>query len=67
MMSLTISQEEELQHMLDEISAYRSKLKPKERDFTDDMTKRFEEYGSDMFVSDKQLKWLRDIHRRVAE
>lgn len=65
-MALTLEQEEELQEILDHIVAHRSEIKGKEIEFVDDMVKRFEEYGSETFVSPKQFSWLRNIKNRIG-
>lgn len=63
-MAITMEQEEELQQILGDLAGVRSSLRSKERDFVDDMSKKFEEYGSEMFCSGKQLSWLKSIHEK---
>lgn len=45
--------------LLDDASA--NARSDRAREFCDDMTARFEKYGERMYVTDKQLSWLKEL------
>lgn len=40
-------------------------LRSAERDFCEDMLEKYEQYGIDTFVSDKQAAWIEKILRKL--
>lgn len=61
-MALTQEQVEEITELLGDLGPVKDDMNPKSKAFVDDQIKRFEQYGAKMFVSPKQMKWLKDLH-----
>lgn len=66
-MTLSNDQEQELNDILHALQDYYGDMSQRERSFVEDQVKRYDEYKSGMRLSDKQWKWLRDLHRKYAE
>ena len=58
---MTLDEAERLEEIIATLGEVRGKLYPKAREFLDDVTKRFEEKGADMYMSERQWSWLNDI------
>lgn len=41
-------------------------MEPYEREFIEGLAERFEKFGDETFVSEKQIKWLRSLERNYA-
>lgn len=69
-MSLTASQNEELTEILQvlkqELGRTDSCIRGRAVDFVNDQLKRHEEYGAGIRLSEKQWKWLRDLHAETT-
>lgn len=61
-MALSASRVSQLRDVLTNID--QSQLRDRELQFVKDQARRFEEYGSEMFLSDKQWSWLESIYEK---
>lgn len=66
-MTLTVDQEEKMQYQLSVVAEHRGSLNDWERNFFDDVTKRFEEWGSKMNFSGKQWSTLNNIYEKCTD
>lgn len=66
-MPLTMDEEGQLIHLLQEIGAARAKLNGWEQGFFDDQVKRHDEWGAKMSLSPKQWSVLRKMHEKATE
>jgi uridine kinase len=56
----------ECKTLVDEIQDFSEELKPNERSFIEDTKERLDKFGNETFISDKQYKWIQDIHERIC-
>lgn len=60
-MALSEDQVERLEHILATLGEMKSKMNARSREFFEDQEKRYDEYGSDMRLSEKQWAWLENL------
>ena len=65
-MPMTMEQTEYLSQLLQGLEPVSKELNPNSRNFVADQVKRFDQYGANMFLSPKQLKWLEDLHQEFV-
>lgn len=53
--------------LLEELSSYTNDLNSREMDFVVDVTSKLEGYGFKTYISESQIKWLRDIYKKYCE
>jgi hypothetical protein len=66
---MTSFQEEraaECKTLVEEISNFSEELNPTEKTFIESMSERFDKYGVQTFISDKQYSWIQQLHERVC-
>lgn len=61
-MPITEQQNDELKALLAALSTERGALNDRARDFFDQQVARHEQYGARIFISLKQMAWLRDLY-----
>jgi hypothetical protein len=61
-----LSEHEEwhLEQLLNGLNENRGKLKSGEATFVDSVTERFSKYGTNIFITAKQLAWLETLYSR---
>jgi ribosome assembly protein YihI (activator of Der GTPase) len=61
-----LSEHEEwhLEQLLNGLGENRAKLKSGEQKFVDDTTERYNKYGTNIFLSPKQLSWLEALYTK---
>jgi hypothetical protein len=52
--------------LVERLVAVIGRLRENEAEFVSSMHEKFGRYGADTYVSDKQLKWLKDLDRQHA-
>lgn len=65
-MALSLEQEERLRDLLINLEPEAKAMKDHERGFVEDQIKRFEQYGSRVFISPKQWGWLDALHEKYC-
>lgn len=65
-MSLSVEAEEKLQFMLSSVSENVKVLSEWEKSFYDDMTKRYDEYGANVHLSEKQWGVIHRMYSKVT-
>ena len=64
-MPITDTQAEWLERFLERVEEHHHVLKgSREQQFVEDQRERYEKYGTKMFLSPAQLRWLQDIESR---
>ena len=63
-LALDREQFEELQEILQVLTAERKSLNPSSQNFVDDQVERVEKYGENIRLSPAQWKWLRDLFQK---
>jgi len=66
-MALTDDQNEELEEMLECINNNPEKLNQWEKDFADDNYKRWQKYGKNIFLSEKQWEVIIKLYNKAQE
>jgi hypothetical protein len=63
-----LSEHEEwhLEQLLNGLNENRAKLKSGEATFVDSVTERFSKYGTNIFITAKQLNWLEALYSRYV-
>lgn len=65
-MTITDEQDARLTLVLQGLKHELNNLYPSARSFVEDQIKRHQEYGSGIFVSPKQWKWLEDLYKQFV-
>lgn len=61
---MTLDESERLQEILAVLGESMKELRPREREFVQDVISRFDEHGASMYMSAAQWRWIEDIASR---
>lgn len=64
-MGLTNDEASRLEEILATIGDAMNKLRPREKEFVEDIASRYDEHGADLRLSPGQWKWLEDIYNKA--
>lgn len=64
-MGLSNDEASRLEEILAALSEIRSQLRPREQEFVDDVTARYDEHGADLRLSKGQWNWLEGLYERA--
>jgi hypothetical protein len=65
-MALTDDEHDRLIEILRGLSEAMSRMRPKDRDFVEEQQKRYDEAGTEMWLSRRQWEWLESLYERHA-